>query len=198
MILPLGPVGWTVEREIPAEAAKTLARGLAPMASVAVTTAAFSATAGAASFTRSSCCFGSSMATVSTFSPASPTTAMGTMTGTSAPSSNRRASTTPSAVDSTSMVDLSVSAEHSTSPTATLSPSFTFHSTMMQDSTEFPCLGITTCCAIYVSPLLCDYDLDTLLFKQGDEVGRKSTVCDNGINLCYRHDPYEPPVAHLR
>ena len=81
-------------------------------------------------------------------SPGSPTMMSGSFTGTSSPSSHRSFRTVPSAVEGTSMVDLSVSMDASVWSTATVSPSAIIHSTMMHDSTELPSWGITTMVAM--------------------------------------------------
>ncbi len=162
MTLPLGPLGATLSRTIPFSLARFLALGEAPWALLAVTTGALSTTASLATTATSSTdsVADSSPARssgVETFSPASPTLIMGYMTGTSSPSWYHSLRTVPSAVDSTSMVDLSVSASQTISPTLILSPSFTFHSRMIHDSTVFPCFGINTSLAI-LTPCLNNHD----------------------------------------
>ena len=80
----------------------------------------------------------------STSSPSFPMAATVASTGTSSSASQKRASTDPEAVDSRSKLALSVSITASTSPSATWSPTFTFHSVRMQLSTDCPWRGIIT------------------------------------------------------
>lgn len=88
----------------------------------------------------------------SSSSPSSPRISRGSLTGTSSPSSHRSFRTVPASVLGTCMVALSVSIEHKVWSTATVSPGFTAHSMIRQDSTELPSWGITTMVAMGSSP----------------------------------------------
>ena len=151
MTRPWGPEpSVMVEASRPAEAARARARGeTAPVArSVAKAGAACSGAAVAFSGASSTGAASSPGTRPEMSSPGSPTMMSGSLTGTSSPSSHRSFRTVPSAVEGTSIVDLSVSMDARVWSTATLSPSAIIHSTMMHDSTELPSWGITTMVAM--------------------------------------------------
>ena len=83
-------------------------------------------------------------------SPSSPTTATFAKTGTSSSASQKRARIFPAAVDSRSKLALSVSITASTSPSATASPTLTFHSVRIQLSTDCPWRGMMIGVAISI------------------------------------------------
>ena len=150
MTRPWGPEPSEIaEASTPAEAARARARGeTAPVARSV-------AKAGAAACSGAACSTGASSAGASPpgtrpemSSPGAPTMMRGSLTGTSSPSSHRSFRTVPSAVEGTSIVDLSVSMDARVWSTATVSPSAIIHSTMMHDSTELPSWGITTMVAM--------------------------------------------------
>jgi hypothetical protein len=67
---------------------------------------------------------------------------MGSSTGTSSPEAHTIFNTVPDAPAGTSKVALSVSTSQTVVSSLTRSPSFTFQSVIMQDSTVFPCRGM--------------------------------------------------------
>ncbi len=162
MTRPWGPVpAATAERGSPDAEAKPLARGLAADAVTGAATAVAGAGvaaagagagvsgAGAAPSERGSAPLKPASARASaTDSPGAPMTAMGSLTGTSSPSSARRASTVPETPEGTSMVDLSVSISQSRLASSTVSPTATNQAVTRQDSTVLPSCGITTTRAI--------------------------------------------------